>query len=119
MRAASTLRLVAANHIGKHRKACMDNWAVDDNEDTAVWGNAPAPTSFDEYVKVIAKRDTWIDELQLQALAERQGLPIIIFYYCEAEKSWLRAVYPPWWMDEVAQTVKNQRPLDLALRNKH
>ena len=119
MRTASTLRLLAANHIAKHKKDYIDNWAFDENEDTSVWGSAPAPTTFEEYVKAIARRETWIDELQLQALAERQGAPIIIFYYCLSDNAWLRAVYAPWWKDNVAQTVRNQRPVVLALRNKH
>ena len=43
----------------------------------------------------------------------------MIWYIHPTQATWLRAVYGPWWREEVAQTTKKQRPLVLALKDKH
>ena len=119
MRQASSLRLLAANHIAKHKESYAEHWAVDPNEDTAAWGGNLPPESFQSYLKMIARRETWIDEFLIRGLAERLGVPVVVWYFHPTQATWLRAVYGPWWREDVAQTTKRQRPLVLALKDKH
>ena len=74
-RQASSLRLLSANHIAKHKDSYAQHWAVDANEDEAAWGGNAPPESFQSYLQMIARRETWIDEFLIQGLAERLGVP--------------------------------------------
>ena len=118
-REASKIRLLATAHLIKHKESYADGWAIDPLDDVAAWGDSSAPTSFDEYLKLISKRSTWIDEFLISSISERLGLPVVIWFYSPNKQAWLRAVYAPWWQHEVAQSTKKQRPIVLALRDKH
>ena len=118
-REASQIRLLATAHLIKHKETYADGWAIDPLDDVAAWGDSSAPTSFDEYLKLISKRSTWIDEFLISSISERLGLPVVIWFYSPNKQAWLRAVYAPWWQHEVAQSTKKQRPIVLALRDKH
>ncbi|CAE7256390.1 CACNA1B [Symbiodinium sp. CCMP2592] len=116
---ASTLRLLAVTHMSKHKKKFEESFSPDPDECPDVWGGHEAPGDFDSYLKLAPKREVWIDELQLRSLAERLGSPIVVWAFNSSCGTWLRSVYAPFWANDTAQAAKKQRPIVLALRDRH
>ena len=128
-REAASLRLKCALHVCKHKATFASFWTPDGEGDESdqevisgaqVWGDAPAPTTFEEYLKVIAKASTWADGLMLEGLAQRLGCPILVWVWSQSHTSWQRVVLAPWVDDGIAgRAKKSPLPLCLALRQGH
>ncbi|OLP86539.1 Glutamine--fructose-6-phosphate aminotransferase [isomerizing] [Symbiodinium microadriaticum] len=116
---ASKLRLLSVGHMIKHKAEYADKWAFDQEESFEGWGADAATVNFEQYPKLIAKCEVWIDQYQMCALAERIGVPIVVWHFCPKKLTWLRAASAPWWKQETAQTTRKQKRLVLALREKH
>ena len=119
---ASSLRLLMVSHLTKHKKdkdGGENSWAPDLLDTQAEWGGENPPSTYDEYLKLAAKRESWIDGRMLLGLSQRGGFPIIIWYYEPERKVWLRHVVAPWWQEGFAQTTRGQKPVMVALLDRH
>ena len=47
-------------HMIKHKAEYADKWAFDQEESSEGWGADAAPVNFEQYLKLIAKREVWI-----------------------------------------------------------
>ena len=126
-REAATLRLLAVGHLGKHKQRFSTFWVAEDPaiDPTAVdeaqyWGGLTPPSTFDEYVKMMAKRDAYADGVSLQALCECLGPPLIVWHYQPQDSTWQRSVMAPFEQDGCAGTARKSPPaVTLVLRDAH
>eukprot|EP00439_Symbiodinium_sp_Y106_P016545 s8034_g2.t1 len=126
-REAATLRLLAVGHLGKHKQRFSTFWVAEDPaiDPTAVdeaqyWGGLTPPSTFDEYVKMMAKRDAYADGVSLQALCECLGPPLIVWHYQPQDSTWQRSVMAPFEQDGWAGTARKSPPaVTLVLRDAH
>ena len=74
--------------------------------------------NFEQYLKLIAKLEVWINQYQMCVLSERTGIPTVVWHFCSKKLTWLRAALTPWWKQEAAQISRKQKPIVLARREK-
>ncbi|CAE7235838.1 ATL39, partial [Symbiodinium sp. CCMP2456] len=111
---AAWLRTIMVSHIEKHHDRFESVLVKDKNaapED-------PTPyMSIKSWISEAAKPGTWIDGLALQAIAEKKGVPLVIFKR-DAETI-KRFTLAPKFKQGMAMVAKHAYPVCLILENSH
>ena len=100
---AGSLRVKTAEWLFQDSARFKKSWAVDSDHPEHT-GN-----SWDEYLKLVAKPDFWLDELQMRAAAERLKKRVLV-HYLDTSKKWAR---------RVINSRAEGEPLVLLLRDQH
>lgn len=93
---------LATGHLTAHKTKFQPFWAADPAEDKLFRANLEAPTEYADYVLAASHRDYYIDDLLLNAIAERLCTPIIVFAWSPARQIWERSVVSSTFQDGVA-----------------
>ena len=142
-REACKLRVAAVAHMKdpKHYNRFKSFYQKEDVAALYQEVNQPAPKDFDDFLKLCAGKGFWANQLVIQAVSERTGVPIVIwnasskkvdsdFYKLSKEEQqrqgrprtqrvWHRGVVAPRFQDDFAVSKVNYSGVSLVLRNNH
>ncbi|CAE7913730.1 unnamed protein product [Symbiodinium sp. KB8] len=126
-REAATLRLLAVGHLAKHKQRFSEFWVAEDPaidpaavDEPQFWGGHSPPTTFDDFIKMMARKEAYADGVALQALSERLGTPSIVWHYQPEDSAWQRSVLAPFEREGCAGTARKSPPaVTLVLRDAH
>ena len=126
-REAATLRLLAVGHLAKHKQRFSEFWVAEDPaidpaavDEPQFWGGHSPPTTFDDFIKMMARKEAYADGVALQALSERLGTPSIVWHYQPQDSTWQRSVLAPFEREGCAGTARKSPPaVSLVLRDAH
>lgn len=97
-KAALQLRLEAIKHMCKHTAEYKEAWCDDTMEEQYQRAGQPAPKNFEDFLKQASKKNYWVNEHLIQAVATRTGTPCVIWRsYSDdtGRKLWHRGVWAP------------------------
>lgn len=85
-KAALQLRLEAIKHMRKHTAEYKEAWCDDTMEEQYQRAGQPAPKNFEDFLKQASKKNYWVNEHLIQAVATRTGTRINRAQIVEASK---------------------------------
>ena len=123
IQAALQLRIEAVKHMRKHKQQYQELWCNDTMEKQYQRAGQPAPKNFEDFFKQASKKNYWVNELLIQAVATRTGTPVVIWRaYTDPETSrklWHRGVWAPSFHNGAAKATGKCGGLTLLLRSNH
>lgn len=121
-KAALQLRLEAIKHMRKHTAEYKEAWCDDTMEEQYQRAGQPAPKNFEDFLKQASKKNYWVNEHLIQAVATRTGTPCVIWRsYSDdtGRKLWHRGVWAPAFKNGFAKATSKCSRLTLMLRSNH
>jgi len=123
IQAALQLRIEAVKHMRKHKQQYQELWCNDTMEKQYQRAGQPAPKNFEDFFKQASKKNYWVNEHLIQAVATRTGTPVVIWRaYTDPETSrklWHRGVWAPSFHNGAAKATGKCGGLTLLLRSNH
>ena len=116
---AAELRAQCVIHCKKHAVRFQTFFAPDKEENAHQRNNKPAATTFHEWIDNQADPRTWACSYSLQAIAERTGMPIVVFKKPEDSDKWIRTLFASKFSRGKACAARQEHPVVVVLENHH
>ena len=78
-----------------------------------------AKQDFESWLRQAAHQETWAEGKLIQATAERQGIPIVVWSWNQPRSSWERYVVAGRFSKGFATCARNKSPVVVTLRDQH